>query len=454
MTRDTKINSSTSEYRRKERERGLRNVLSAAVAALLLMPPLLQLKAATLSVETVLTWEECAALALKNHPDIVSAGEKVKQAKSNEGITRSSLLPQVSASMDIYRSRQDYTGTLQGNREDTTYSYGISGRQLLFDGGKVLLDTAAAKKLAEQAVYEKMVISSEVRLNLKTAFVSLLKAQEYMRIAEAIVERRKKSLDLVLMRYNAGREHRGSLLTAEVNLAQAEADYAQAKRGVTLARHRLVKEMGLKEWDRFTVRGEMLPPVTGAATPPYGHLADATPQVKKAEMQKEYAEYARMSSKSDYLPQLYGTASAGKNDTSWPPQNTQWSVGVELTLPLLQGGKRVYQNSKADAEYRQAVADLKSTRSSMTVGIEEHWVALLNAVDTFRVKEKALRAAEERARIAEAQYSIGQILFDNWIIIENELVQAKKSYLEAQADMLIAEAAWNKSKGVTLEHDR
>ena len=69
------------------------------------------------------------------------------------------------------------------------------------------------------------------------------------------------------------------------------------------------------------------------------------------------------------------------------------------------------------------------------------------------MKLKSLQAAEERAKIAQTQYSTGFISFDNWIIIENDLVNAKKTYLESQASALSAEAKWVQAKGETLEYE-
>ncbi|MCW8799239.1 MAG: TolC family protein, partial [Prosthecochloris sp.] len=51
---------------------------------------------------------------------------------------------------------------------------------------------------------------------------------------------------------------------------------------------------------------------------------------------------------------------------------------------------------------------------------------------------------------ANAQYSNGLISFDDWVIIEDNLVSSKKSYLNAEAELLLAEAQWMKAKGVTL----
>jgi hypothetical protein len=42
--------------------------------------------------------------------------------------------------------------------------------------------------------------------------------------------------------------------------------------------------------------------------------------------------------------------------------------------------------------------------------------------------------------------------FDNWIIIEDELVRAKIAFLQAEANALLAEANWIQAKGETLEY--
>ncbi len=187
--------------------------------------------------------------------------------------------------------------------------------------------------------------------------------------------------------------------------------------------------------------------------PDFAALAGRTPTVRQAETQKEYADYTRKSAEAGYFPEVFGTASAGRSDTSWPPKESTVSAGVGITLPIFEGGKRVYQSSKENAAYRQAVADLESARGLVSVILEQKWIAFMNAIDASGVREKYLRASEERARIAAAQYNIGQVSFDNWIIIENELVEAKKNYLNARTGVLDAEASWKNAEGVTLEND-
>ncbi len=431
--------------------REIRGRVSICAVLSLLILAAAQSGAGAREAEGTLGWEECVAFARARHPDVVSSREKIQQARDAKGITRSALLPQVSTSLDINRTRQDAPS--RGAVDDTAYSYGITASQLLFDGGKAIYDTKGADAQVRQAIYTALETSASVRYSLRSAFIELLKAQELLGISDEIVKRRKRSLNLVRMRYNAGKEHSGSLLTAEVNLAQAESDRSQAERALSLARHKLAREMGLNEWKEFAVKGELSVPEAGAEKPDFASLAGQTPAVRQAESKKEYADYARKSAEAGYFPEVYGTASAGKSDSTWPPRESRYSAGVGVSLPIFEGGKRVYQSSKENAAYRQAVADLESARGSASVTLEQRWTALMNAIDNARVREKYLNAYEERARIAAAQYNIGQVSFDNWIIIENELVEAKKNYLNARAAVLDAEASWKNAQGVTLDDD-
>jgi outer membrane protein TolC len=82
------------------------------------------------------------------------------------------------------------------------------------------------------------------------------------------------------------------------------------------------------------------------------------------------------------------------------------------------------------------------------------WTTLENAIENVDVTRIALEAAMEREKIAGAEYSLGLITYDNWIIIENNLVSAKKALISSQRDALLAEANWVQAKGGTLDHDK
>jgi outer membrane protein TolC len=397
--------------------------------------------------EDTLTWEDCVKEAQKNHPDLISSREALNQTKANKAITTSNLLPQISSSLSEKTSR-----TTSATQTDT-YSYSVTGEQLLFDGLKTPYDIASASEDVKSAQYNYEVISSNVRLRLRTAFVELLKAQEFLSIAEDIAKRRKQNVELVKLRYEAGREHMGSLLTAQANLAQAEFEVAQAKRNISVAQRKLTKELGRSSLTPLEVAGDFKIEYSNRLKPDFEYLTDNTPLLKELIAKKQAAGFELKSAKADFFPQVYANASAGKTASDWPPDKNQWSVGLSLSLPIFEGGSRIAQVSKAKSALNQAQADERSGRDGVILTLEETWTDLQEAIDEVSVEEKFLQATRERAKISQAQYSTGLTSFDDWTIIEDELVRTKKSFLDAQANALDAQAYWIQAKGGTLEYE-
>ena len=399
------------------------------------------------SAEEMLTWEDCVDEALKNHPDLVSAMEKVKQARADKDITLSTALPQISSQASGKTSK-----SVTGQTQDS-YSYSVTGKQAVFDGFKTASDIGAASETINAKNYDYAVTSSNIRLNLRTAFVTLLRAQQLTSLTEEIGSRRKQNLELVQLRYEAGREHKGALLTAQADLAQAEFEVAQAKRNLSFAQRELTKELGRGEKVPIKAKGTFDIKEVNRREPDFESLADTTPFLKELIAQKEIARFNYSSAQADFFPQVYLNGSLGRTSSSWPPQDDEWSGGLTVSFPIFEGGSRIAKVSKAKSQLNQAHADERSGRDSVILTLEETWKNFHDAIDTVSVKKKFLEATQERAKIASAQYSTGLIAFNDWIIIEDNLVSAKKAYLDAQANLLIAEANWIQAKGGTLDYE-
>ena len=395
--------------------------------------------------QEVLTWADCLAEARKNHPDLISAAESVNQEKAAKEVIGSTLFPQIGVDLDISRAKT-------GNTTANSYSYGVSGTQLIFDGMKASSEVKAASENVAAAEQNYRFASTEIRLNLRGAFINLLKAQELVKVSEEIVKIRRDNLALIRLRYESGLEHRGALLTAEANFASASFELAQAKRNVEFVQRQLTKELGRKEFTPLTVAGDFTVRETAVEKPDFGVLVKNSPSVLNALAQKNAASFGIQSARANFFPAVSGSAGAEKSGAAWPPDNDRWNAGVSVSLPLFEGGLKTAQLAQARSAYKQAEADERSTRDTIVVSLERTWAALRDTLETVDVRRKSLEASEERSRIAQAQYSTGFIAFDDWIIIENTLVEAKKSYLEGQADALLAEAAWIQAKGETLEY--
>jgi len=409
-----------------------------------------------LKAEEVLTWQACIKEAQKNHPDLISAQESVKESEATKKITASTLFPQIDSSLDASTKRTETTSSTTGittSSTTDTYSYGVTGTQLIFDGFKTLNNVKAASQNLKAAQYNYKFTSVDVRLRLRTAFINLLKAQESLKITEDIYNIRRSNLELITLRYESGIEHKGALLNAEANLAQAEFDIAQAKRALEVAQRQLVKEMGRTKVSALRVEGVFEVSDLALEKPDFEALSKNNPSLEKLIAQKNAASFGIKAAQANFLPQLSADTGANKNSsTHWPPRNDQWNAGLTVSLPIFEGGLRLAQVAQARAIFNQAQEDARSTRDSLVFTLEQTWAALQDAIETVGVQKKFLAAAGERARIAEAQYSLGLIQFDNWTIIEDDLVSTKTALLNAQAEALLAEANWVSAKGETLEY--
>lgn len=393
-----------------------------------------------------MSWGDCVAQAQKNNPDLISAGEQIEQSIAIKGIDQSGLLPQVSADLNASTAK-----TKPGTKPAKTYDYGVSASQLVFDGFKTVDEVRADAENIKASRQAFRYTSSEVRLRLRTAFVNLLRAQEMLNVAQDIYEIRRANLELITLRYESGLEHKGALLTAQADVAQAQLDIAKAGRDLEVRQRQLLKEMGRSKFEALSVKGDFLVKA-GKEKPDFEQLAQNNPSLLNLVFQKNAALYGVKGAYANFFPVITAQAGAGRSSSRWPPHSEQWDFGGGLSWPLFEGGLKAAQLAQAKAVFRQYQADEKSTRDAAVYTLEETWAAMQDAVEAVGVEERFLEATQVRSYIAESQYSLGLMTFDNWTIIQDDLVQSKQSLLNSRANALLAEANWVQAKGETLEY--
>jgi len=397
------------------------------------------------SAQEVLTWQDCVQEAAKNHPDLISAEESIKQSEASKKITASGALPQINSNLDV--STQNTAG-----KSSEAYSYDVSAAQLIFDGAKTINNIKAAGENIKVTRFNYKFTSSQVRLRLRTAYINLLRAQALLDLTQEIYDIRRSNLELITLRYESGMEHQGALLTAQANLAEANFEISQAMRAVEVSQRQLVKEMGRKQFSAIKVSGDFLVKSPEKEKPNFEAIVLSNPSLLALITKINQAGFSLRSTYDSFYPQLSAQAGTGRLGGQWPPQNNQWDLGLALSFPLFEGGLRLAEVSQAESVLNQARAFERSGRDTLILTLEQTWAALQDSMETVEVQQKFLAAAEMRAKIAEAQYSTGFISYDNWTIIEDDLVSAKKSFLTAQTNALLAEANWIQAKGETLEY--
>lgn len=396
--------------------------------------------------ETALTWNDCAKEALANNPDLKSAREKIFQAEKDLLAAESAGALQVSGSLSQSNSFPLSTGTYS---ESSGYS--LSARYQLYDGDQYALNVVSAKENVNAAKLSFDATSASVRTSLRAAFLELLKTQELVKITEDIKKRRKEIYDIVKLSYDAGREHKGSVLLAEANLKQADYEVTAAKRSLELTSTKLIRQLGRKILLPVKVAFEVDIKDEQKEKPDFKKLVEACPSYKQSLSRKKLAEYSLKSAQAAFSPQISLSAGAGDSASSFAWDVPSLSAGISLSLQLFDGGKRTAQLDKAASSILQVEFDLIASSFDLEIALMNMWINFQNALDQAGVRKKFLDATTERAGISAVQYSNGLIAFDNWTIIEDDLVSSKKSLLDAQINSLSAENNWLNAQGITLE---
>jgi outer membrane protein TolC len=199
-------------------------------------------------------------------------------------------------------------------------------------------------------------------------------------------------------------------------------------------------------------KGDFIVQDSAREKPDFIALAANNPTLQKLIAQANAASFNVKTAKGEFLPTITATGGADKDDSVWPPKGNQWNIGAAVSFPIFEGGKRLADVSKANALLTKAEADERSSRDGIIQSLTDTWTSLQNALENVDVQNQFLTAADERAKIAEAQYSIGFVTYNDWTIIENNFASAKSTYLNAEAQALTAEANWIQAKGETLEN--
>ena len=407
-------------------------------------PTALALAAATNQV-SALTLEDCLADAARHQPDVAAAKEAVQYAEFQYRAAISAFLPQLSANASANRSR---TGIGSGPALDDYYTANLQAQESLYTGGHdtALLDQRRAQRdLACEQLQQAL---AQLSYDVHTAFVSLLYAGDAITQNTAIVKRRADNAGLVELRYEGGREHKGSLLRMQAMLSQARLDEESARRTLKVARQRLARALG---------REQAVPAVAGALTveppeaePDYTQLAETVPSVRLALVQVQAASAGVRVAKSEYLPTISATAGYGRYDDVFLPQNDNWSVGVQLNYAFFPGGRNIMDVRSAQSDERRYGWLLRSQWQQTLVDLQQAYNDWLDAAQQSHVQQEFLQAAELRAEIARSQYTSGLMSFDDWDIIENDLIAQQKAELTARRDAVLALATWEKARGISL----
>jgi TolC family type I secretion outer membrane protein len=392
-----------------------------------------------------LTLQQCLDIARQKSPVIAAAGYAVGAADARIGQAQSAYYPQVSLSGG-YSKYSVYTD--RTNASNDLYQGNATLNQLLFDFGKTPSQVRIQRLNEDSARSDQRNTVSQVVFGVKQAYYSLLQAEKNRDVAAETVKLTQDQLEQAKGFFDAGVKSRYDVTLAEVNLSNAKLAQIRAENAMQIARVTLKNAMGAPDMPDFAIEDTLAfqkYPVTfdESVQRAYTNRPDLQSALAKKEASQESVSLAR----TGYYPTLNGTANYTRAGDTFAPEQSGWSAGVNLTVPLFNGFLTNSQVKEAKQNLYIQRANEETLRQGILLDVQQAYLNLQALENGVAVAELTVRQAQENYDIVNGRYAAG---IGSPLDVSNALVgltNAKTSYIAALANYKTAEAALLKAMG-------
>jgi outer membrane protein TolC len=235
---------------------------------------------------------------------------------------------------------------------------------------------------------------------------------------------------------------------AEVDLSNARLNLIRAENTLRIGRVTLNNAMGTPDMPEYRIADTLSfekNPITldEARQKAFANRPDLQAAAAKREASEESVALAR----KGYLPTLSGNANYTKVGETYPPEQSGWSAGVTLTVPLFSGFLTGYQVREAKENLVILKANEETLRQSALLDVQQAYLNLNEAEERVAVAELTVRQATENYEIAKGRYEagVGSPIEETDALVA--LSNAKTNHIAALADYKVAEATLMKAMG-------
>jgi outer membrane protein len=394
----------------------------------------------------VLSWEACVGIVAEQNPDLKAAKENVNSSDELVGASFSGFFPSLTGSVNANHAFPSNTTPLI-SESGILYSSALTLNYNLFSGFK---DTAIVERAKGNLEVSRAQYDSEratVSDNLRQAFIKLNYAQANVKLTSQIIDSRSQNERLVRAQYESGRENQGSYLLSQSKLEQSKFDYLQATHEVVTAQESLAHVLGEDPFD-LSITGDV-PRADPPAEPALKDIVPLTPSHRIQEGEVSVSRSNIKLSRSGFLPSLdFVAAVQNQNHILYTNNNQQWTVGLSLTIPLF-SGLSTYHTTKSSHDLERAAEAIEVSTDFQNYDLlRADLFTFQESVQKLKVDQITLSAIDVQEKIARKQYNNGLMTFENWDIIEGNLVNAQKSELSSERDRAVAESNWRMVQGL------
>ena len=401
---------------------------------------LLSVFAVTANAQNAMTFEEARKAMLEANPQAASASAGLEAARSRVTSARAGLYPSVSASAAYTRAGE------QGFDPDNSYSFGFNGTQPLFAPAVAAgLRSAKASLNIAEASYDR--VAAGLSYQLKSAFADILNSRETIKLSQETLKRRAENLELIRLKYQAGRENKAALLETDAVLKTAQWQHEVYLKDLRLLERKFNRLLGRSAQAPVPELALPHPPEPPADLSAFSARIENHYSLRSARASLAVSRASVDSSKSAMLPAASANGNYSWGGTDLPNASNSWSLGASLSLPLFEGGRLRSDLSAAKSSLRSSEASLKDAADEVYLNAEDAFLSWREARAYLDVTKSSLDASEARAWLVRKQYLAGQSSYFEWRNVEEQLISEQNQYLKAGRGLSVSYAAFTQAIG-------
>ena len=402
--------------------------------------------------------------AQANDPVFASAraAQQAGQEKLPQG--RSLLLPSISLSANSTFNDQtiQYQGATflpGGNNRYNSHGYGVNLTQPLFRQQNWVTYSEAELQVA-QAEAQFRIAEQDLILRVAQAYFDVLIAQDSVQLAEAQKTAIAEQLEQARRNFEVGSatitdtheaQARYDLTSAQEIAAQNDLEIRKrALQQLIDAMPKDLKHLGKGFRLEIPQPADMEKWVDGAQS--------NSLQLAIAQASAEIAEKEVARNRGGHYPTLDLVANYANNQSNGGSfgvgsDTTSKSVGVQLNLPLFQGGAVNSRWREAEANRERARQTLEDTRRSVALQTRQAYLGVVSGIAQVRALQQALTSSESVLEASKLGQEVGVRTNLDVLNAQQQLYSTRRDLYQAQYNYLISQLRLKAAVGSLGEED-
>jgi outer membrane protein len=396
-------------------------------------------------------------LALQADPSYQAAIEAHRAAIEVLPQRRAVLLPNLGIAGDASRDRFDPRGG-----GDTSYAtnqtYSVLLRQTLYNREQFTRLGQADSQVA-RADANLLAARQELIVRVATRYFLVLGAQDNLDFTSADKEAISRTLEQAQQRFEVGLASITDTLEARARYDLAVSDEINAEKLLSDAREAL-RELTGELPGKPEILQEEIPLKTPAPADQeewVGSALQQNPLVLAASAAAESAKQEIQVQNSGHFPTFDMTADYSYRDNRFGGfqdlQRNDSAIGVELSLPLYQGGLVSSQTRESRYLYEQSRDELEQQQRTTKRQVRNNYQGILTGISRVEALQQAVASNEKAVEAAQAGFDVGTRTIVDVLDAQRELLRARRDYARSRYDYLLDTLRLKQATGIVDETD-